>query len=83
MTEGMKVVILMLADRLKGTNKNAELVEMEMGIHPLSPEAQEYLESKVFQCPDCDYWFPVEEEIEGRCQDCYEEELEGDAAGWK
>lgn len=69
---------------LEGTDRSIRNYCRNHGIEfPLSDEEQEYFDDALFECPSCGYWCRVDDEVDGQCVDCYEEELEeveGDGA---
>lgn len=79
MNELKRTAIKNMAQDLLGTCQNAESYQIEHGLFPLTDEEQDFFDTLAYQCPECEYWIRPCDEIDGMCQDCYDEMMEEEA----
>lgn len=78
MLEIKKDAIERMCAALQGTDDSATAYQKEHGLFPLTDEEQDYMDSILFQCPGCGYWYKATDAVDGQCEDCYLEELEAE-----
>lgn len=74
-----KEAIEEMCRHLQGTCDSATYYQHLRGLFPLSREEQDFMDDRIFQCPGCGWWTDALDEVDGLCQDCYEEAMEEEA----
>lgn len=72
-----EIALEVLVSLLKNTARGLYGTANYCGFASLTPEDEEFVYSRIFQCSSCGYWCDISDEYDNNvCVDCHQEEVE-------